>query len=87
MVLFRISIWDCRSNFPNLGVNKMSFDMVLKVAGIGLLVGVIAIILNQTERKEYAQLTILAGVIVVLYIVVEAVSDLFSLVKSVFQLY
>lgn len=65
----------------------MSFDMVLKIAGIGLLVGILVMVLDQANRKEISQLTVLAGVVVVLYIVVQAVGDLFSLVKSVFQLY
>lgn len=66
---------------------SMSFEMILKIAGIGLLVGILVIVLNQSDRKEFSQLTVLAGVVVVLYIVVQAVGDLFSLVKSVFQLY
>lgn len=65
----------------------MSFEMILKIAGIGLLVGILVIVLDQANRKEIGQLTVLAGVVVVLYIVVQAVGDLFSLVKSVFQLY
>ncbi|WP_425807668.1 stage III sporulation protein AC [Desulfitobacterium sp. Sab5] len=65
----------------------MSFEMILKIAGIGLLVGILVIVLDQANRKEISQLTVLAGVVVVLYIVVQAVGDLFSLVKSVFQLY
>lgn len=65
----------------------MSFDIVLKIAGIGLLVGILVMVLEQANRKEIGQLTVLAGVVVVLYIVVQAVGDLFSLVKSVFQLY
>lgn len=65
----------------------MSFEMILKIAGIGLLVGILVMVLDQANRKEISQLTVLAGVVVVLYIVVQAVGDLFSLVKSVFQLY
>ncbi|NMA68182.1 MAG: stage III sporulation protein AC [Desulfitobacterium sp.] len=65
----------------------MDFYMVLKIAGIGLLVGVLVMVLEQTQRKEIAQLTILAGVVVVLYIVVQAIGDLFNLVRSVFQIY
>jgi stage III sporulation protein AC len=71
----------------NEGENTMSFEMILKIAGIGLLVGILVMVLDQANRKEISQLTVLAGVVVVLYIVVQAVGDLFSLVKSVFQLY
>lgn len=65
----------------------MSLDIVFKVAGIGILVGIFAMLLEQTSKKEQAQLVAVAGVVVVLYIVVQAVSQLFGLVKSVFQLY
>lgn len=65
----------------------MSLDIVFKVAGIGLLVGIFAMLLDQTSKREQAQLVAVAGVVVVLYIVVQAISQLFGLVKSVFQLY
>lgn len=65
----------------------MNFYMIMKIAGIGLLVGILVMVLEQTNRKDIGQLTVLAGVVVVLYIVVQAVADLFSLVQSVFQIY
>ena len=65
----------------------MDLYMVMKIAGIGLLVGILVMVLEQANRKDIGQLTVLAGVVVVLYIVVQAVGDLFSLVQSVFQIY
>jgi len=65
----------------------MGLDMVLKVAGIGLVVGIVAMILKEVKKEEHATLLTIAGVVVVLYIVVQGVAQLFSLVKSVFQLY
>ncbi|MDD2234213.1 MAG: stage III sporulation protein AC [Desulfitobacteriaceae bacterium] len=65
----------------------MSFNLVLTVAGIGILVGILAMLLNESGRKEMAQAVTIAGVVVVLYIVVQSMSQLFDLVKSVFQLY
>ncbi|MDR3288176.1 MAG: stage III sporulation protein AC [Peptococcaceae bacterium] len=65
----------------------MGLDMVLKVAGVGLVVAIMAIMLEQTGKKEQATFVTLAGVVVVLYIVIEGVSQVFSLVRSVFQLY
>ncbi|AFV01470.1 MAG: stage III sporulation protein AC [Dehalobacter sp. 4CP] len=65
----------------------MSIDLILKVAGIGLLVGICAIILNEAGKKEQAQMVTIAGVVVVLYLVIQGISDLFVLVKSVFNLY
>lgn len=65
----------------------MDFYMVMKIAGIGLLVGILVMVLEQANRKDIGQLTVLAGMVVVLYIVVQAVANLFSLVQSVFQIY
>ena len=65
----------------------MSFNIVLRVAGIGILVGILVMLLNESGRREMAQAVTILGVVVALYIVVQSISDLFSLVKSVFQLY
>jgi len=65
----------------------MSIDLILKVAGIGILVGVLAMVLSEAGKKEQAQMVTIAGVVVVLYIVVQGISDLFGLIKSVFKLY
>ena len=65
----------------------MSFNLIITVAGIGILVGVLASVLDQAGRKEMAQGVTIMGVIVVLYIVVQSIAQLFTLVKSVFNLY
>ncbi|MGI6449542.1 MAG: stage III sporulation protein AC [Desulfitobacteriia bacterium] len=65
----------------------MGFDLIIKVAGIGILVGILVTILNAIDKKEQAQLVTLAGVVVVLYIVVQGIADLFTLVNNVFNLY
>ncbi|MGI6118990.1 MAG: stage III sporulation protein AC [Desulfosporosinus sp.] len=65
----------------------MSFNLIITVAGIGILVGVLASVLDSSGRKEMAQSVTIIGVIVVLYIVVQSIAELFALVKSVFNLY
>jgi len=65
----------------------MNFDLILKVAGIGLLVAILAIILTEAGKKDQAQMVTIAGVVVVLYIVIQGLADLFVLVKNVFNLY
>ncbi|HZK53191.1 MAG TPA: stage III sporulation protein AC [Desulfosporosinus sp.] len=65
----------------------MSFNLIITVAGIGILVGILVIVLEQSGRKEMAQGVTIMGVIVVLYIVVQSIAQLFTLVKSVFNLY
>lgn len=65
----------------------MGFDLIIKVAGIGLLVAILAMVLTEAGKKEQAQMVTITGVIVVLYIVIQGLADLFTLVKSVFNLY
>lgn len=65
----------------------MNFDIIITVAGIGILVGILATVLTQAGRSEMAQGVTIIGVIVVLYIVVQSIAELFTLVKSVFNLY
>ncbi|MDP4159030.1 MAG: stage III sporulation protein AC [Bacillota bacterium] len=65
----------------------MNFNLIITVAGIGILVGVLASVLTQSGRKEMAEGVTIVGVIVVLYIVVQSIAELFTLVKSVFNLY
>ena len=65
----------------------MNVDMILKVAGIGFIVGILVMVLDGIGKKEQAQFVALTGVIVVLTVLVQSVYDLFTLVKSVFKLY
>ena len=62
----------------------MDVGLVLKVAGVGLLVSVALQILSRAGRDEQAMLVSLAGLILVLLLLVEEIGNLFSLVESVF---
>ena len=69
-----------------LGYN---FDLVLifKIAGTGIIVAVLNLVLKRAEREEQAMMTTLAGLIVVLVIIVEEIGNLFDTVKTVFGLW
>ncbi len=58
--------------------------MILKVAGVGLLVSVAAQILNKSGRDEQATLVTVAGIVVVLLMLIEQIGDLFALVYATF---
>ncbi len=62
----------------------MDISLVLKVAGVGLLVSVSAQILSRTGRDEQAMLVSVAGIVLVLLLLVEEIGRLFSLIESVF---
>lgn len=61
-------------------------DLIFRIAGVGIVVSVIHTVLKQAGKDDQAYLATLAGVIVVLYWVVQVVGDLFRTVRTLFQL-
>lgn len=61
-------------------------DLIFKVAAIGILVAVLNVLLVRAGREDQAMMTSIAGLIVVLMIVVQKISDLFETIKSLFGL-
>ena len=64
----------------------MDVDLIFKIAAIGILVAVLNLLLVRSGREEQAMMTTLAGLIVVLMMLVQQISDLFELVKTLFAL-
>lgn len=64
----------------------MNVDLLIRIAGVGILVSVLAQILNRTGREDMAMLTTLAGLAIVLLAVVNLISQLFQSVRSIFVL-
>ena len=60
--------------------------LVFKIAAIGILVAVLSQVLERTGREDMATLTGVAGLVLVLLIVVNLIAQLFSSVKSIFDL-
>jgi len=65
----------------------LSVDLVFKIAAIGVLVSVLAQVLSRAGRDDMAMLTTLTGLVIVLLMVANLVSDFFTSVKSIFNLY
>lgn len=63
----------------------MDVDLIFRIAAIGILVAVLNLLLSRAGRDEQALLTTIAGLVVVLVLVVEKISDLFGLIKSLFS--
>ena len=61
-------------------------DVVFKIAAIGILVAVLNILLSRAGRDEQALMTTIAGLVVVLVLVIQKISELFDLIKSLFSL-
>lgn len=64
----------------------MDVNFIFKIAAIGIIVTVLNLVLIRSGREEQALLTTLAGLVVVLLMVVNAVADLFTTVKELFGL-
>ena len=62
----------------------MDIDLLLKVAGVGLIVCVIYQILTKTGRDEQAMLVSLAGVVIVLLMLIGKISELLETIRSLF---
>ncbi len=65
----------------------MDIDLIFKIAGTGIIVAVLNLVLKRAEREEQAMMTTLAGLIVVLVIIVQEIGELFDTVKTVFGLW
>ena len=59
--------------------------MIFKIAAIGIIVSILNQVLSRSGREEQATMTILTGLVVVLMMVAQKISELFDLVKSLFN--
>ena len=64
----------------------MNIDLVFKIAATGIIVAVLNQLLTRSGREDQAMMTTLAGLIVVLSMLVRQISDLFVLIKALFDL-
>lgn len=64
----------------------MDVDLIFKIAAVGILVAVLNQLLIRSGREDQAMMTTLAGLIVVLTMLVRQISDLFVLIKALFEL-
>lgn len=65
----------------------MDIDLIFRIAAIGILVAVLHQLLTRAGREDMATMATIAGLIIVLLMVVDLVSNLFESVKRIFNLY
>ena len=63
----------------------MDIDIIFKIAAIGIAIAVLNQILLRAGREEQAMLTTLAGLVVVLFWVIQYVSTLFETMETMFR--
>ena len=64
----------------------MDIDMILKVAGVGMIVAVVCQVLSKAGRDEQSTMVSLAGIVLILIFLVERIGALIEKLKSVFGL-
>ena len=63
----------------------MEVDLIFKISAIGILVAVLNQLLIRSGREEQGLMVVLAGLVCVLMLMVREISDLFDLIKSLFD--
>lgn len=64
----------------------MEVDLIFKIAAVGILVAVLNILLQRSGRDDQALMTTIVALVIVLMIVVQKISELFELIKRLFDL-
>lgn len=64
----------------------MGTDIILKIAGIGLLTAIVCVILKRSDRDDIATFATLAGLILVIVLVMDMVGGLFDTIKDILSL-
>ncbi|MBQ7009747.1 MAG: stage III sporulation protein AC [Ruminococcus sp.] len=62
----------------------MELDLIFKIAGIGIIVTVLNLLLKKSDRDEYALMITIAGLVVVLAMIINEIAALFETIKTVF---
>ena len=62
----------------------MDVDLIFRIAAVGILVAVLSILLSRSGRDDQALMTSIAGLVVVMVIVVQEISELFDLIRELF---
>ena len=63
----------------------MDVDLIFKIAAIGILVAVLNQLLIRSGREEQGLMVVLAGLVCELMLMVQEISDLFDLIKTLFD--
>lgn len=66
---------------------QIGIEIIFRIAAIGILTAVVTQILKKADKDEIATLVTLAGLVIVLLMVINMISQLFDAVKQLFNLY
>lgn len=64
----------------------MEVDFIFKIADIGIIVAVLYQVLSRSGREEYATLTVIAGIAVIVMMLLPGIGELRSIIESTFDI-
>lgn len=64
----------------------MDVDLIMKVAGVGMIVAVVCQVLSKAGRDEQSTLVSITGIVVILVLIIEEIGDLLESLKRIFGL-
>ena len=67
-------------------MGNMDVDLILKVAGISMIITVVCQIMSKAGRDEQSTMVSLAGMVVILLLIAERVGDLLMTIRRVFEI-
>jgi len=62
----------------------MDISIIFKIAGVGIVTAIINQLLKKSDKDEIATFTNIAGLIIVLFMVVELITQLFDSLKGIY---
>ncbi|MDR2201797.1 MAG: stage III sporulation protein AC [Clostridiales bacterium] len=65
----------------------MDVNIIFRIAAIGIITAIVNQILKKADKEEIATLTTLAGLVMVLLLIVDMISQLFGSLGLLFSLY
>ncbi len=64
----------------------METELILKIAGVGMIVAIVCQLLSRSGREEQATMVSLAGIIVAMLILASKIGEIITTIKEVFGL-
>ena len=65
----------------------MDINIIFKIAAVGIITAIVNQLLKKADKDEIATLCTLAGLTIVILMVITMISELFTTIKSLFQLF
>ncbi len=68
-------------------MQALNFDLIFRIAIIGIVISVLNMVLKQAGKEELGQMLTLVGVILVLMLVIQLISELFANIQTIFNIF